>query len=174
MKNRFFGVVATAGFAISLLAGCSQPAPEPVAQPAAATPTATATECGSCDGMPQADHTGISDPGWDVQAEKDAVDVAAKAMVLYNRPAVDGKTWIYDLAQYMTNEAGAKYQGVDPANLPVFKTLGAPKLVIDPANGFAANAEFSTTVGVFDFELRREAAHREWKIQYINLPDGFH
>ena len=171
MKNTLFTVLAAAGITASLLAGCSQPA-APATQATAATPTAT--ECGSCDGLPQADHTGISDPGWDAQAKKDAVDVVSAAMVLYNRPAVDSKTWIYDLAQYMTNEAGALYQGVDPANLPVFETLGSPKLVVDPANGFAANAEFSTTIGVFDFELARQSAEREWKIRYITLPDGFH
>ncbi|MDO5752450.1 hypothetical protein [Arthrobacter sp.] len=174
MKNRFFSLVTTAGVAVTVLVGCAQPAPAPAAQPLAATLTATATACGSCDGLPQADHTGVSDPGWDKRAKADALEVASKAMVLYNRPAVDGKRWIYDLAQYMTDDAGAKYQGVDPANLPAFTTMGPPKLVIDPANGFAANAQFATTVGVFDFELRRQGGNREWKIQYINMPDGFH
>lgn len=172
MKKTLLTVLAAAGITASLLAGCSQPAAAPAAQVTAAAPSAT--ECGSCDGLPQADHTGVSDPGWDEKAKKDAVTVASAAMVLYNRRTVDGKTWIYDLAQYLTNEAGALYQGVDPANLPVFKTLGPPKLVVDPANGFGAHAEFTTTIGVFDFELRRQSADREWKIQYITLPDGFH
>ncbi|MEO8223036.1 MAG: hypothetical protein ABI563_19910 [Specibacter sp.] len=174
MKNRFFTVLAAAGITASLLAGCSQPAAAP-APATAATPSAMATTgCGSCDGLPQADHTGVSDPGWDGQAKAAAVAVASEAMVLYNRRTVDSKRWIFDLAQYLTNEAGALYQGVDPGNLPVFKTLGVPKLVVDPANGFAAHAEFSTTIGVFDFELRRQGAEREWKIQYITMPDGFH
>ena len=174
MKNHLVTALAAAAVTASLLAGCSQPSAAPAAQATTATPSATATECGSCDGLPQADHTGISDPGWDGKAKADAVAVASKAMVLYNRRTVDGKTWIYDLAQYMTNEAGALYQGVDPANLPVFTTLGAPKLVVDPANGFAAHVDFPTTIGVFDFELHRDGANRAWKIQYINMPDGFH
>ena len=172
MKNRFFSLVMTAGVAVILLVGCAQPAAAPAAQVTAATPSAT--ECGSCDGLPQADHTGVSDPGWNAKAKTDALDVASAAMVLYNRRTVDGKRWIEDLAQYMTHEAGAKYQGVDPANLPVFTTLGPPKLVVDPANGFGAHAQFATSIGVFDFELHRPSANREWKIQYINMPDGFH
>ena len=174
MKNRFFSLVTTAGVAVTLLVGCSQPAAAPAAQTIAAPPSASATECGSCDGLPQADHTGVSDPGWDAKAKAGALDVASAAMVLYNRRTVDGKRWIDDLAHYMTNEAGASYQGVDPANLPVFKTLGPPKLVVDPANGFGAHAQFATSIGVFDFELHRPSANREWKIQYINMPDGFH
>ena len=172
MKNNLIALVAVAGVAVSLVAGCSQPSATPVAQ--STVVPAPATECGSCDGLPQADHTGISNPGWDEKAKTDAVGVASAAMVLYNRPTVEAKRWIYDLAQYMTNEAGAKYQGVDPANLPVFTVKEEPKLVIDPANGFTAHAEFSTTIGVFDLELHRQGANRQWKIQYITMPDGFH
>ena len=174
MKNRFFSLVTTAGVAVTLLVGCSQPAAAPAAQTTAAVPSASATQCGSCDGLPQADHTGVSDPGWNAQAKTDALDVASAAMVLYNRRTVDGKRWIEDLAYYMTNEAGALYQGVDPGNLPVFTTLGPPKLVVDPANGFGAHAQFATTIGLFDVELHRPSANREWKIQYITMPDGFH
>ena len=172
MNTKLIHLLAVASLALPVLSGCSQPPATPAAP--TESPSVRATACGSCDGLPQADHTGISDPGWDEQAKTDAVNIASAAMVLYNRPTLDGKRWIYDLAQYMTNEAGALYQGVDPANLPVFKTLGAPTLVVDPSNGFASHAQFSTTIGVFDFELRRQGAGREWKIQYITLPDGFH
>lgn len=176
MKAKLFQLVTAAGIAVTVLTGCSGQPVTPSAHTVevSATVTATATQCGSCDGSPQADHTGISDPGWDDQAKTDALDVASQAMILYNRRTVDSKTWIHDLAQYMTNEAGAKYQGVDPANIPVFKTIGAPKLLIDEGNGFAAHVEFPTTIGVFDFDLNRQGANREWKIKYINMPDGFH
>ncbi|MGP9504010.1 hypothetical protein ACT3TS_17575 [Specibacter sp. AOP5-B1-6] len=176
MKNKFFALVAPLGLAAVLLAGCSAPQAAPAAHSPAVSATATtpATECGSCDGKPQADHTGPTSPGWDDKSKADALDVATKAMALYNRPKVDGKTWIYDLAQYMTPEAGALYQGVDPANLPAFTTKEPAKLVIDPDNGFGVHVELSTTVGVFDFELLRKAANREWRISHITMPAGLH
>lgn len=176
MKSKLLVLVAPVGLAAVLLAGCSAPQAAPTAQDSAvsATTAATATPCGSCDGKPQADHTGPTDPGWDDKSKAEALDVAAKAMALYNRPKVDGKTWIYDLAQYMTPDAGALYQGVDPGNLPAFTTKGPGKLVIDLDNGFGARVEFSTTVGVYSFELLRKAANREWKINHITLPPGLH
>jgi hypothetical protein len=173
MKSTFSALVVAAGITVALLAGCSTPQAAPAGAVTAA-PTTTATPCGSCNGKPQADHTGPSEPDWDSQSKTNALDVATKAMALYNRPTVDGKTWIFDLAQYMTPDAGALYQGVDPANLPAFTTKQPGKLVVDPSNGFGAHVQFTTTVGVFDFELLRRAADQEWKINHITLPAGLH
>lgn len=173
MKSKFSALVVTAGLTMVLLAGCSAVQTAP-AGALTATPTTTATPCGSCNGKPQADHTGPAEPDWNAQSKTTALDVATKAMALYNRPTVEAKTWIYDLAQYMTPDAGALYQGVDPANIPAFTTKQPGTLVVDPSNGFGAHVQFTTTVGVFDFELLRRAADQNWKINHITVPPGLH
>lgn len=178
MKTKTVGGGLAVLVAAVLLTGCrptSSPEPSPAPSiTVSVSSSPSPTECGSCDGEPQADHTGVSGIGWDAAASTAVVKEAVAAMKLFNRPQVKADVWIRDLAGYMTNEAGTAYQNTDPANIPPFKLTGDPKLVVDEKNGYGADVVFSTTIGNFTFKMLRKSAASDFKLNEIAFPAGLH
>jgi hypothetical protein len=152
--------------ALAALLVCTACAPVSSSTPAEPSPSASAATL-SAGGKPQA--PGGTAPAtlgipWDEASKTAALETATKAMTLYARPTVTDKEWIQELGQFLTAQATADYQYVDPANIPVTKLTGTGQLRIDENNGFGCHVVFPTDAGDYDVQLLRSAADKPWQV----------
>lgn len=109
---------------------------------------------------------------WDESSKAAALETATKAMTLYARPTVTDKVWIQELGQFLTAQATADYQYVDPANIPAKKITGPGKLTVDENNGFGCHVVIPTDAGDYDVQLLRSAADKPWQVNRFTPPNG--
>ena len=166
-------LLAVALFCVSCApAGTTTQAP---AESASTTPTASAPVSLSANSGPQAPGgtapatTGIT---WDEASKDKAVEVAAKAMADFARPAVEEKQWANDLARWLTPQATADYSAVDPANIPATRVTGPATLSVDEANGFGVMATVPTNAGTYKVQLLRTGKDAPWKVNRLTPPSS--
>lgn len=164
----------TALTALLVCTACTPVSSTPPAEPSPSASAATSATL-SAGGKPQA--PGGTAPAtlgiaWDEPSKTSALDTATKAMTLYARPAVTDKVWIQELGQFLTAQAVADYQYVDPANIPATKVTGPGQLNIDESNGFGCHVVFPTDAGDYDVQLLRSAADKPWQVNRFTPPNG--
>lgn len=163
MKNKFIGLVAAGGITVALLAGCGGPGATPAGQVSgeSTTATASATPCGSCDGQPQADHTGPSVLVMDAEATDAATASASAVMAAYtaNKPKEE---WFASLAPLLTTQYAEDAQYIEPSRLPVRKITSGPVLEPGVSTGYQVRAGFVTNAGDWVVILTRSSASAPW------------
>lgn len=163
MTTRLFKLAAGAGLTSMLLVGCSAPAPSPTpATTAVATVSATPTPCGSCDGKPQAEHTGPANITLTPEAQTAALAAAKEAMTAYTNTGLDRDAWWAGLAPLLTTGFAANAKYIQPSRLPVREFRAGPMPVEGQLNGYQVRATFETNAGSWTVIMTRTSATAPW------------
>lgn len=163
MKTTFSKLAAAAGLTSVLLAGCSAPAPAPTATTTAvATVSATPTPCGSCDGKPQAEHTGPANITLTAEAQTTALTAASEVMAAYTNTGLERDAWWAALAPLLTTGFATSAQYIQPSRLPVHELRSGPQPVQGQLNGYQVRASFETNDGSWTVIMTRTSATAPW------------
>lgn len=162
MKNKFVTVAAAVSLAAVLVAGCSGPKDTPGAEPlAASATTARPADCGSCDGSPQADHTGSPVLDLDAAAVDAAKATANEVMAAYTATKPKGE-WFAALAPLITTEYAQEAQYIEPSRLPVKKLVSGPVVGAEVSTGYQVRAKYETNAGPWVVILTRVSDSAPW------------
>lgn len=160
MKFQGLGLLVAAGVTVALLTGCS-PAVAPIQ---ASTPaTSAATECGSCDGQPQAEHSGPSSLTLDQASEDAAVDAAVKVMGAYTDTGKPKEDWFTSLAPLITTGFAQDAQYIQPPRLTA-RTVRSAGSVLPSAvpDGHQVRVVFTTNAGDWVVVMTRTSGSAPW------------
>ena len=163
MKQRA-SLVAAAGAAVLMLAGCWGGSPASDQRDAAPpSPSASPSCILSCQDVPQAANTGPASVPADSASQEGAVAAAAKVMAAYTDVSKPKAAWFQAMAPLITTAWAQDAQYIEPSRLPVRRLTTGPSLV--PAavpDGHQARVKFGTNAGEWVVIMTRASEGAPW------------
>lgn len=107
----------------------------------------------------------------DEASSASAADRALDALTLFARPQTPRGQWWSELEPLLSEQARTDYLGVDPAQVPVTKVTGPPK-VVDLDTAMLAIVHIPTDAGLYAVTLSRSDEDPDWRVESLVPPES--